>query len=105
MSKISPSEAFAILQDHKENGKGKVFSVAFTKKDGSHREMLCRFGVKSHLKGGEWANGQAGRPESHWLAIVFDMGKQAYRSVPILRLHQIKVDGQTFSVVAEQAVA
>lgn len=98
MSEVSQSEAFAILQDHKDHGQGRVFSVAFTKKDGSEREMLCRFGVKSYLKGGEWANGQAGKPEDHWLAVVFDMEKQGYRSVPVKRLHQMKVGGQVFTV-------
>lgn len=31
---------------------GKFFSVTFTKKDGSLREMNCRLGVEKHLKGG-----------------------------------------------------
>lgn len=98
MSTISPSKAFAILQDHKDHGKGRVFSASFTKKDGSARDMLCRFGVKSYLKGGEWANGQAGKPEGHWLAVVFDMEKQGYRSIPVNRLHQMKIGGQVFVI-------
>jgi hypothetical protein len=98
VSTIDRNQAFAILQDHKEHGRGKVFSVSFIKKDGSEREMLCRFGVKSYLKGGEWANGQAGKPEDYWLAVVFDMEKQGYRSIPVKRLHQMKVGGQLFIV-------
>ena len=31
----------------------KIFSVEFTKKDGTLRKMVCRLGVKKHLKGGE----------------------------------------------------
>ena len=98
MTSINQSKAFAILQDHKENGKGAVFAVTFVKKDGTVRKMLCRFGVKSYLKGGEWANGQAGKPEHHWIAVVFDMEKQGYRSVPVNRLRQMKVGGQSFVV-------
>jgi hypothetical protein len=98
VSTIDHSQAFAILQDHKEHGRGKVFSANFTKKDGSDREMICRFGVKSYLKGGQWANGQAGKPEDHWLAVVFDMEKKGYRSIPIKRLQQMKVGGQLFIV-------
>jgi hypothetical protein len=102
---ISQSEAFAILQDHKDYGKGRVFHVTFTKKDGTTREMVCRFGVKSYLKGGEWANGQAGLPEEHWLAIVFDMGKKGYRSIPVNRLHEIRVGGQAHEVSQDSLAA
>lgn len=102
---VSQNEIFEILQDHKKRGKGKIFSATFTKKDGSHREMLCRFGVKSYLRGGEWANGQAASPEQHCLAIVFDMGKKAYRSIPIQRLHQVKINGHTYSVSPQPITA
>lgn len=97
---INASRAFALLQDLKDRGEGKVFYAEFTKKDGSLRKMTCRFGVKSYLRGGEWANGQAGRPEDHWLAIVFDMGKVGYRSIPLKRLHLLKVEGQEYRVAA-----
>lgn len=103
MKSITPNEAFAILQDIKDSTMGRqnfTFYVEFTKKDGSLRKMVCRFGVKSHLRGGEWANGQAGRPEDHWLAIVFDMGKVGYRSIPVKRLHLLRVEGQEYRVAA-----
>jgi hypothetical protein len=100
MTTLNPSCAFALLQELKDQGKGKVFSAEFIKKDGSNRQMLCRFGVKSYLKGGEWANGQAGKPEDHWLAVVFDMEKKGYRSIPLNRLHRLRVEGQEYRVVA-----
>lgn len=31
----------------------KFFSAIFTKKNGDLRKILCRLGVKKHLKGGE----------------------------------------------------
>ena len=92
--------AYALLQDLKDSGNGKTFYAEFTKKDGSHRKMVCRFGVKSYLKGGEWADGKAGRPEDHWLAIVFDMGKVGYRSIPLKRLHCLRIEGQEYRVAA-----
>ncbi len=35
-----------------KNTNGKFFVVEFIKKDGSIRKMICRLGVKKHLKGG-----------------------------------------------------
>lgn len=101
MQVISASEAFAILQDIKDGPNphaNYAFYAEFTKKNGDLRKMTCRFGVKSYLKGGEWANGNAGKPEDHWLAIVFDMGKVGYRSIPVKRLHLLRVEGQEYRV-------
>ena len=46
MTKITSETAKQIIHDTD----GKIFSVSFTKKDGSHREMNARLGVKKHLK-------------------------------------------------------
>jgi hypothetical protein len=56
---------------------GNIFSVVFVKKDGTRREMVCRLGVKKHLKGGELKFDA----KSRGLLPVFDMQKQAYRMV------------------------
>lgn len=101
MEQITASQAFALLNEHKANGMGKVFSVSFAKKDGSHRDMQCRFGVKSYLKGGTWANGTAGKPSDHALAIVYDMANNGYRSIPINRLHRLKLNKQEFKVIQD----
>lgn len=100
MTEININQAFALLQEMKEEGEQGVFCAEFTKKDGSERQMTCRFGVRSYLKGGEWADGKAGRPEDHWLAIVFDMGKVGYRSIPLKRLHRLCIKGQEYQVNA-----
>ena len=53
------------------------------------RTMLCRFRVKSQLKGGKPAYnfGEKG------LLSVYDMNKQGYRSVPIDNIERIKHGG------------
>lgn len=71
--------------------KGKFFSVEFTKKDGSYRKMLCRTGVKKHLKGGELPYD----PIEKMLLPVYDVQKQAYRTIPLNRVHAIKLANQT----------
>ena len=73
---------------------GKFFGVTFTKKNGETREMICRKGVKKHLKGGELMFD----PNEKGLAVVFDMKKNAYRMININTLEKIVVDKATYSV-------
>ena len=98
MTNIRVSQAFDLLSALKQGNSGRVFSVTFIKKDGTEREMQCRFGVKSYLKGGEWANGCAGKPSDHGLAVVFDMQKQAYRSFKFASLLKMKLNGQEYHI-------
>lgn len=70
---------------------GKIFAVRFTKRTtGEQREMICRLGVKSHLKGGSPAYDR----EAHKLICVFDMNKNDYRSIPTDGITEVKVDGR-----------
>jgi hypothetical protein len=59
---------------------GKIFSVVFTKKDGSSRKMRARMGVTKH-------HVHEGRPSttSHIpkYLTVFDLEKEAYRTVNV----------------------
>jgi hypothetical protein len=66
--------------------KGKVFSVTFTKKDGSQRRMRARLGVTAHLKGGELKFD----PSDYKLRTVFDMDKEEYRFVNVATVTQFK---------------
>jgi hypothetical protein len=69
---------------------GRIFSVEFIKRtDGILRRMVCRRGVTSHLKGGEQAYDAA----EHRLLTVFDMSKNAYRSIPYEGITKIKIAG------------
>jgi len=70
--------------------KGKIFSVSFTKKDGSLRNMLCRTGVKKHLQGGELKY----NPIDKGLLTVWDLQKKGYRMVNLESLISIKIQGE-----------
>lgn len=71
---------------------GKIFSIRFLKRTtGEQRDMACRQGVVSHLVD------EPSRPgtdfKKNGLIPVFDMVKQAYRSIPIEGITHIKIDG------------
>lgn len=68
------------------------FSVVFTKKDGSERKMLCRLGVKKHLRGGS-----ASHDMKH-LLIVFDVEKKQYRTINLLTLTSLKFRKNTINL-------
>ena len=55
---------------------GKFFSVTFTKKDGTTREMNCRLGVTKHLKGGTSNTAHKAN-----LVTVYDLQAEGYRCI------------------------
>ena len=57
------------------NSKGRIFTVTFTKKDGSTRVMNCRLGVTKHLKGGT----STLNPDEY--ITVYDMQNKGYRAI------------------------
>jgi hypothetical protein len=71
---------------------GKIFSVEFTKKDGSSRKMTCRLGVKKHLRGGR----NTVRHIKKYVT-VFSMADKGYRNVNIQTLKTVKGSGQVFN--------
>lgn len=74
---------------------GKIFSIKFIKRStGDERQMVARTGVKSHLKGGKPSYDFKEKD----LIPVFDMQKQAYRSIPIEGITAIKIDGDWVKV-------
>ena len=77
-----------------EKNKSNIFSVVFLKKDGSIRRMLCRFGVKKHLKGGKLAFD----PRERILLVVFDMQKEAYRMINLETISNITMKGVDYYV-------
>ena len=92
MTKTEKATFSAVLEPIRKSA-GRVFSVTFTKKDGTTREMNARLGVKSYLKGGELGYDA----NSKGLLIVFDMAKTAYRAVNLLKTSKVVVDGVTFT--------
>lgn len=73
---------------------GRIFAVYFQKGDGTMREMVCRRGVRKHLRGGELPYD----PKLRLLLPVFDVQKREYRMVNIASLVSFKVSGETFIV-------
>jgi plasmid rolling circle replication initiator protein Rep len=82
------------LNQIRELVKSKIFSAVFIKKDGTLREIVCRLGVKKHLKGGELKYS----PDDYNYLTVFDMQKEQYRMINVNTLKSIKVDGVTYDV-------
>ncbi len=66
--------------------KGGIMNVGFTKADGSFRQMLCRNRVKKGVKG-------TGAPlKVDTVMRVFDMKKQAWRTIPLERVEFIRTN-------------
>lgn len=60
--------------------RGRFFKVSFIKRTtGEQRQMLCRIGVRKHLRGGALSFD----PADHNLQIVWDCVKKGYRSIPL----------------------
>ena len=90
MTKITTETAKQIIHDTD----GKIFSVSFTKKDGSHRDMTARLGVTKHLKGGE----RAFNPDDYNMLFVFDTHKEGYRTIPFDRLLSLRFKGRKYDI-------
>lgn len=73
----------------KEVGNG-FFKAKFIKKNGEIREMICRLGVKKHLKGGEMTH----NPLDYNNLVVYDMEKKGYRTISFDSLLQLKYNGK-----------
>lgn len=89
-TELTKEQAVALIKATK----GKVFTVVFTKKDGTTRVMNARLGVKAYLRGGELPYD----PTEKGLIPVFDMQKQDYRMVNINTIRELKVSGYTFKI-------
>lgn len=67
---------------------GRFFTVTFVKRTtGEIRIMNCRQRVKKYLAGGPAAYNFA----DHGLVSVFDIGKMAYRSIPLDGIIEVRV--------------
>ena len=68
----------------------KIVNVTFTKRTtGAIRSMNCRLGVTSKLKGGA----KSFSDKDKGLLTVYDMVKQAYRSIPLESIKSITTGG------------
>lgn len=85
---MNPDQFLAPEEFRSING-NKIFTVVFTKKDGTERKMRAMLGVKVHLKGGELTYDAT---EKNYL-IVWDLDKKSYRTVNFNTLKSIKYLG------------
>lgn len=72
----------------------KIFAVEFIKKDGSLRKMVCRLGVKKHLRGGELKYS----PEDFNYLTVFDLQSEEYRTINVNTLRSLTFDGINYKL-------
>lgn len=92
MNTITRKQAIEMIDKH--SGEHTIFSVKFIKKDGTERDMICRFNVVSHLRGGR--NTSEGNES---IRTVFDMQKKAYRKFNVDTIKQLRLNKQTYLVV------
>lgn len=91
MKKITVESAVKLIK----STNGTIFSVQFTKADGSTRVLNGRTGVHKGVTG----KGQAYDPAEHDLLTVYDMQKKAYRMVRTTTIKLVTVGGVTYSVI------
>ena len=80
------------LQKEIDSSKGRFFSVTFTKKNGETRRMVCRTGVTKGLNGGILKYDARARKN----AIVWDVKVKGYRTIPLKRLIDMRINGTEF---------
>lgn len=98
MDKLKTPKDFYTAEEFREVVGDRIFYCEFTKKDGTLRKMICRLGVKKHLKGGELTY----NPADFNNLIVFDMAKKEYRTVPFDRLRNIRYNGTEVEFQSEE---
>ena len=67
-----------------------IFSVTFTKKDGSIRKMVARLNVKKGVNG----KGMAYNPIEKGLLPVYDMQKNGFRMINLSTVTELKIKGK-----------
>jgi len=93
-SKGTQVEIGEMIAKIKEQAGGTIFSVGFMKRTtGEFRHMVCRLGVRKHLKGGE----QGYDPISKGLLTVYDVINRGYRTIPLENLLWVKIKGQLWT--------
>ena len=74
-----------------------IFSVVFTKKDGTKRRMVCRLGVTKHLKNGVERVASTTSHIPKYLT-VYDMENHGYRNINVETIESIKMQGSEVSL-------
>ena len=90
---VSPAVAMGKIISYNS---GRIFSVKFTKKDGSERKMVCRKGVRKGLTGG----GAKYNPIERGLISVYDVQKGGYRMINFDTLQEFKMGGTSYKITS-----
>lgn len=91
MNRINNEQLVSIIKDLAENT---IFSVDFTKKDGSARTMTCRLGVKKGTNG----RGLNFDPVDKGLLPVWDMQKSGFRMINLNTLTELRIKGTVYTI-------
>ena len=89
---VTAQQAASIVQAQRNSNK--IFSVVFTKKDGSLRTMQCLFNVKKHLT----TNKASTTAHIAKYVTVFCCTKKQYRNVNVQALHSVTVANTKYIV-------
>lgn len=81
------TQASNLLASIINSSNGKIISCSFVKKDGTTRNLVGRLGVTKGLKGGT----KTVNPEQY--ITIYDMSKQAYRSINRNTILSVKTCG------------
>jgi hypothetical protein len=77
-----------------KNSKGKIMTIVYRKKDGSIRTINTRTGVKKNITGA----GLKYNPDEHGYVILWDLSKQAYRTVNLNTVTALKGGGKVYAI-------
>jgi hypothetical protein len=81
--------------------KGLIFTITFEKrKTGEVRTMNCRYGVETHLAGGDLSY----NPLDKGLIVVYDLQKKGYRQIPIEGIVSLVLNKQLYNYDKEQKI-
>ena len=95
------ADSFSLDDFIERTGKGVFFSVLFQKRTSPEiRDMLCRRGVKKHLRGGQLGYDAA---EKHLLT-VFDIRIGEYRSINLDGILSLKIAKKKFNFDSKNKV-
>lgn len=83
-------EDFRTTLEKIQKAENTIFSVTFTKKDGTVRTMVARLNVKKGVKG----TGMAYNPIEKGLLPVFDMQKNGFRMINLKTVTELTIKGE-----------
>ncbi len=96
MERINKERAKELI----EKSNNKIFSAEFTKKDGTHRLMNARLGVKKGLK--ENPKPQPYEPSKYNLIRVYDMQIKNYRMINLETLKKLSINKIRYKIISDE---